>query len=191
MARPTMSKTIYMQQLGRGTRKCDGKDDLLVFDFVDNSSMFNAPYSIHRVLNISEYHPFEYVLAPEGQRVMERNLLYKGEKPSAYLDIPIDINDFETIDLFNWQNEAKNMISQIEFVRTVDVQEETINRYVRDDKIKPDMAVPIGDKRSFNYYREETIKLYAGKFGWDLITSANMKDKFIAFTEKMDDEFFL
>ena len=25
MARPTMSKTVYMQQLGRGTRKCKGK----------------------------------------------------------------------------------------------------------------------------------------------------------------------
>lgn len=40
MARPTMSKTIYMQQLGRGTRRCPGKDDLLVIDFVDNANMF-------------------------------------------------------------------------------------------------------------------------------------------------------
>ena len=44
MARPTMSKTIYMQQLGRGTRRCPGKDDLLVIDFVDNANMFNMPY---------------------------------------------------------------------------------------------------------------------------------------------------
>ena len=42
MARPTMSKTIYMQQLGRGTRRCPGKDDLLVIDFVDNANMFNS-----------------------------------------------------------------------------------------------------------------------------------------------------
>lgn len=32
MARPTMSKTIYMQQLGRGMRKCPGKEFLMVFD---------------------------------------------------------------------------------------------------------------------------------------------------------------
>ena len=43
MARPTMSKTIYLQQLGRGTRRCPGKDDLLVIDFVDNANMFNMP----------------------------------------------------------------------------------------------------------------------------------------------------
>ena len=47
MARPTMSKTIYLQQLGRGTRRCPGKEDLLVVDFVDNANMFNMPYSLH------------------------------------------------------------------------------------------------------------------------------------------------
>ena len=34
MARPTMSKTIYMQQLGRGMRIHEGKEFLMVFDFV-------------------------------------------------------------------------------------------------------------------------------------------------------------
>ena len=43
MARPTMSKTIYMQQIGRRPRRCPGKDDLLVVDFVDNANMFNIP----------------------------------------------------------------------------------------------------------------------------------------------------
>lgn len=46
MARPTMSKTIYMQQLGRGMRKSEGKDHLMVFDFVDNANLFNMPYSM-------------------------------------------------------------------------------------------------------------------------------------------------
>ena len=55
MARPTMSKTIYLQQLGRGTRRCPGKEDLLVIDFVDNANMFNMPYSLHRVLDIAKY----------------------------------------------------------------------------------------------------------------------------------------
>ena len=53
MARPTMSKVIYMQQLGRGTRKCEGKDYLLIFDFIDNANLFNAPLSAHRVFNLN------------------------------------------------------------------------------------------------------------------------------------------
>lgn len=189
MARPTMSKTIYMQQLGRGTRKCTGKTDLLVFDFVDNANMFNMPYSIHRLLNIEEYHPLEYVLAPDGKKTIDSDMLRKGEKPEAYLDIPINIYDFETINLFNWQNEVKDMMSQIEFIRMVDVQSETVDRYVREGKIVPDMAVPIGEKRFFNYYREDTVRMYADKYGWDLITSSNIKDKFMQFIEKMDMSF--
>lgn len=189
MACPTMSKTIYMQQLGRGTRKCEGKEDLLVFDFVDNANMFKMPYSIHRLLNIKEYRPFEYALAPENKKKHDFNMIFKGEKPVAYLDIPIDISDFETIDLFNWQEEVKNMISQLEFVRMVDVQSETVERYIREEKIKADLAVPISENRVFNYFREDTVKMYADQFGWDLITSSNITEKFMNFIKQMDMSF--
>src|SRR5262249_5115552 len=49
MARPTLSKVIYMQQLGRGTRKAPGKECLVVIDFVDNSSRYNQSLNLHRV----------------------------------------------------------------------------------------------------------------------------------------------
>ena len=186
MARPTMSKTIYMQQLGRGTRRCPGKDDLLVIDFVDNANMFNMPYSLHRVLDISKYQPMAYVLAPENKRKLDQDMLFKGEKPEAWLDVPIDVSDYEIIDLFNWQNSVKDMISQIEFVRMVDVQSETVERYIKDGKVKPDLSIPFGDKRMFHYLREESIRNIAKQYGWDLITPQNMADKFMKFIETMD-----
>lgn len=189
MARPTMSKTIYMQQLGRGTRRCPGKDDLLVIDFVDNANMFNMPYSLHRVLDISKYQPMAYVLAPENKRKLDQDMLFKGEKPEAWLDVPIDVDDYEIIDLFNWQNSVKDMISQIEFVRMVDVQSETVDRYIKDGKIKPDLSVPFGDKRMFHYFREESVRNIAKQYGWDLITPQNMADKFMKFIETMDMSF--
>ena len=189
MARPTMSKTIYMQQLGRGTRRCPGKDDLLVIDFVDNANMFNMPYSLHRVLDISKYQPMAYVLAPENKRKLDQDMLFKGEKPEAWLDVPIDVDDYEIIDLFNWQNSVKDMISQIEFVRMVDVQSETVDRYIKDGKIKPDLSVPFGDKRMFRYFREESVRNIAKQYGWDLITPQNMADKFMKFIETMDMSF--
>ena len=189
MARPTMSKTIYMQQLGRGTRRCPGKDDLLVIDFVDNANMFNMPYSLHRVLDIAKYQPMAYVLAPENKRKLDQDMLFKGEKPEAWLDVPIDVDDYEIIDLFNWQNSVKDMISQIEFVRMVDVQSETVERYIKDGKIKPDLSIPFGDKRMFHYFREESIRNIAKQYGWDLITPQNMADKFMKFIETMDTSF--
>ena len=42
MARPTMSKVLYTQQLGRGMRLYEGKESLMVFDFVDNASQYNS-----------------------------------------------------------------------------------------------------------------------------------------------------
>ena len=186
MARPTMSKTIYLQQLGRGTRRCPGKEDLLVVDFVDNANMFNMPYSLHRVLDIAKYQPMAYVLAPENKRKLDQDMLFQGEKPEAWLDVPIDVSDYEIIDLFNWQNSVKDMISQIEFVRMVDVQSETVERYIKDGKVKPDLSISFGDKRMFHYFREESIRNIAKQYGWDLITPQNMADKFMKFIETMD-----
>ncbi len=186
MARPTMSKTIYLQQLGRGTRRYPGKEDLLVIDFVDNANMFNMPYSLHRVLDIAKYQPMAYVLAPENKRKLDQDMLFQGEKPEAWLDVPIDVSDYEIIDLFNWQNSVKDMISQIEFVRMVDVQSETVERYIKDGKVKPDLSIPFGDKRMFHYFREESIRNIAKQYGWDLITPQNMADKFMKFIETMD-----
>lgn len=189
MARPTMSRTLYTQQLGRGMRKCEGKDYLMVFDFIDNTNMFNIPYSIHRILNIKDYRSGELVLAPRIQKELDQNLLARGEKPSVYLDFPVDVADYELIDLFNWHDEVKDLISQLEFVRMVDVQTETVEKYIRDGRIRPDLEVPLGDKRSFKYFKEETARSYASAFGWELITASNMKDKFLDMVRTMDMSF--
>ena len=47
------------------------------------------------------------------------------------------------IDLFNWQNSVKDMISQIEFVRMVDVQSETVDRYIKDGKNQAGSFCPV------------------------------------------------
>ena len=158
MARPTLSKTLYVQQLGRGMRKCAGKDYLMVFDFIDNAGLFNMPYSLNRMFNLKEYRAGEYVVASQKQFELDSDLIARGEKPSAFLDFPVNVADYELIDLFNWQDEVKGMISQLEFVRMVDVQTETIERYLREGKITPDLEVPFGDKRSFKYFKETTVE---------------------------------
>lgn len=189
MARPTLSKTLYVQQLGRGMRKSEGKDYLMVFDFIDNAGMFNMPYSLHRMFNLKEYKTGEYVVASQKQFQLDWDLINRGEKPSVYLDFPVDVADYELIDLFNWQDEVKDMISQLEFVRMVDVQTETIERYIREGKITADLEVPFGDKRTFKYFKEATIEKYAKLFSWDIITPANMKDKFMDMVKTMDMSF--
>ena len=179
MARPTMSKTIYMQQLGRGMRKCPGKQFLMVFDFVDNAKMFNMPYSIHRLLGIGQYQAGALVLGKKSDIKWDHDMFAQGEKPDVLIDYPVHITDMEHIDLFNWQEQAKGMVSQIEFTRRVSVQSETIDRYIREGKLIPDLEVPISEHRSFKYFYPETVARYAKEYNWKLITHANMKDMFI------------
>ena len=142
--------------------------------------------SVDHAAEIAKYQPMAYVLAPENKRQLDQDMLFQGEKPEAWLDVPIDVSDYEIIDLFNWQNSVKDMISQIEFVRMVDVQSETVERYIKDGKVKPDLSIPFGDKRMFHYFREESIRNIAKQYGWDLITPQNMADKFMKFIETMD-----
>ena len=93
--------------------------------------------------------------------------------------------------MFNWQEEAAGMISQMEFIRRVDVQSETIERYIREEMIVPDLIVPMSEHRVFKYFREETLKTYAAKFGWTLIDNDNRKNLFIEMIEKNGYELFL
>lgn len=186
MARPTMSKVLYTQQLGRGMRTSEGKDHLMVFDFVDNASQYNAPYSLHRLFKIGEYHAGGTVVGRNGEREAENSLYAKGERPAAIIDYPVDATDYEIVDIFNWQDEAAGMISQMELVRRVDVQSETIERYVREGLIIPDLIVPMSEHRVFKYFKEETLEAYAEKFGWTLIDDSNRKELFMKMIDKMD-----
>ncbi len=186
MARPTMSKVLYTQQLGRGMRLSEGKEFLMVFDFVDNASQYNAPYSLHRLFRLKDYHAGAIVLGKKGAREAEAALYEKGEKPDVIIDYPVDATDYEAVDIFNWQEEAAGMISQMEFVRRVDVQSETIEKYIRDGKLIPDLIVPMSEHRTFKYFKEESLERYAKEYGWQLIDDKNRKELFMKMVEQMD-----
>ena len=78
------------------------------------------------------------------------------------------------------------MISQMEFIRRVDVQSETVERYIREDQIIPDLIVPMSEHRTFKYFKEETLEDVADKFGWNLINDDNRKELFLEMVRQMD-----
>lgn len=92
----------------------------------------------------------------------------KDQKPSVYRDFSVNILGLDIIDLFNWQNKVKKMISQLQFVRQVNVQSEAVERYIRERKIIGDMEGSLGDK----------FVKYEGKF--------MEKEKFMKMVKTMD-----
>ena len=186
MARPTMSKVLYTQQLGRGMRLYDGKDSLMVFDFVDNASQYNMPQSLHRLFRLKEYKPGALAVAPSEQKTAEAELYARGEKPEAIIDWPVDATDYELVDLFNWQDEARDMYSQQELIRHLSVQKtQTIEEYIRRGKITPDLIVDLSGNRKFHYYKKERVEEYSEKFGWTIITDSNRYELFMDMIRKM------
>lgn len=53
LARPTQSEIVYLQQLGRGTRKIEGKDSIIVLDVVDNCHKKQVCNALTQVFNLT------------------------------------------------------------------------------------------------------------------------------------------
>ncbi|MEG0834520.1 MAG: nucleoside triphosphate pyrophosphohydrolase [Christensenellaceae bacterium] len=79
-----------------------------------------------------------------------------------------------------------SMISQHEFICSVDVQSETISRYLRDGLIVPDAIFPVTPQKFQNYYFIDTVEKYARQYGWNRINDENRKDVFMRMVRKMD-----
>lgn len=186
MARPTMSKVLYTQQLGRGMRNSEGKDHLMVFDFVDNASQYNAPYSMHRLFKLKDYHAGGTVLGKKGQREAELELYAKGERPDAIVDYPVHATDYELVDIFNWQEEAANMYSQLELLRHLSVNSSrAIDNKIEKGEIVPDLVVQMSENRTLHYYKRERVQEYANKFGWTVIDDDNKYKLFMDMVKEM------
>ncbi|MBR2885925.1 MAG: DEAD/DEAH box helicase family protein [Clostridia bacterium] len=186
MARPTMSKVLYTQQLGRGMRNSEGKDHLMVFDFVDNASQYNAPYSMHRLFKLKDYHAGGTVLGKKGQREAELELYTKGERPDAVVDYPVHATDYELVDIFNWQEEAANMYSQLELLRHLSINSSrAIDKKIEKGEIAPDLVVQMSENRTLHYYNKERVQEYASKFGWTVIDDDNKYKMFMDMVKEM------
>ena len=122
------------------------------------------------------------MLGTKGQKAAEQGLYDKGERPDALIDWPVDALDYELVDIFNRQEEAAGMISKMEFV----LQTETIERYVREGLLVPDLVVSMSEHRTFQYFKEETLRKYVEQYGWTLIDDSNRKDLFLDMVQQMD-----
>ena len=146
MARPTMSKVLYTQQIGRGTRKCPGKECLYIIDVVDNyggcGSFNNNPWSIHALLKMDQYAPWIDVLSKETADSQEEIILsglYEEERK------------LEKVDIFTFEEDYPNHINDEQLARELFVSTDTIKSWVKKKKISPDVIIPFGLKKIYYF----------------------------------------
>jgi superfamily II DNA or RNA helicase len=186
MARPTLSKVIYMQQLGRGTRKAPGKECLVVIDFVDNASKYNQSLSLNRVVGASKYRQGGFLLAPEALKRAEDEAISRGERPTAVIDIGFWAKDYQEIDIFNWQEAVAHLISVGEMEVKLAASEGVVRRAIERGEMRPDHSVTLGD-RIYHYFSPDRIEEIRQSLGLPKVEQHNIKELFLRYADdKMD-----
>lgn len=185
MARPTLSKVVYVQQLGRGTRPAAGKEYLLVFDFIDNTSRYTLAMNTHRLFGKNSYRPGGLVAAPPEMIEEEEQQIARGEKPVVMLAINLWVDRYEPIDIFRWQDEVKQMYQASELEAALGIGESVVRRWVESGRITPDHSIQLGTK-VYHYFKKDRLDEIRATFNIASITDQNIKEQFFEFVRKMD-----
>lgn len=140
MARPTMSKVLYLQQLGRGTRNYIDKEALYVIDVVDNYGAFNKSWSIHGIFQNPYYLAFNDVLKDYKEQSDEIEIiegLYEYERKLTEIDI------------FTFEQKYGNYLTVDQLARELFVSDGTVNSWIKKEQIKPDFTIPLGRRNLY------------------------------------------
>jgi len=185
MARPTLSKVIYLQQLGRGTRKAPGKECLVVFDFVDNATRYSQSLSLHRILGTAHYRAGSLVLAPGDLMNNEQDALGQGKAPTQVLSVDLWTRDYEEIDVFNWQEAVSGMLSTSALEVELAATEGLIRSVVGRGFVVPDHILTLGE-RTYYYFLRERVEEIREVLGLPRVDDASIRDLFLEFVARMD-----
>lgn len=185
MARPTLSKILYVQQLGRGTRVAPGKDHLLVFDFVDRANRYAQALSLHRVFGKSDYRPGGLVAAPDEQLSAENEIFESGGTPGIILGLHVYETALQPIDVFRWQDEAAGMMTASELACELRVDDDTVRQRVRRQELLPDLTVPVGE-RELHFFRKDRLPELMARYGVQALSADNIREEFLKFVAEGD-----
>ena len=106
--------------------------------------------------------------------------LYTAEQLADPLKLLEAMDESESID------ETDGLYSVAELVQMVNVQSETIEKYIREGLMIPDKITPTSEHRSTKYFTENSLQRYVSQFGWEMITDVNRKDMFLRMIDQMD-----
>jgi len=176
MARPTMSKVLYTQQLGRGTRKYKDKEALYVIDVVDNygglGSFKNSPWSIHALLGISEYLPWTDVLPNNVKKKLPEEVILAGLYEQE--------RKLEKINIFTFEQEYADYLSDEQLARELFVSTGTVRNWVLKKKLIPSIVIPVGRKK-LNYFSPDQLVNIRSDLGLTIHDDSTQYDDFYKF----------
>jgi superfamily II DNA or RNA helicase len=177
MARPTMSKVLYTQQLGRGTRIHPDKEALYVIDVVDSYSAALQPWCVHNLFNFGMYQPFgNLVNGVEGtpsNNLIVLDSLWETERR------------LEPINIFNFEQEFGDLLNEEQLARELFVSTSTVKAWLKKGDINAHKTLPFGNK-TLHYFSDQQLAQIKKDKNIKERTENTRKSDFFEFIDKRD-----
>ena len=175
MARPTLSKVLYLQQIGRGLRRTSVKKNVFVIDVVDEYGAMVRPCSMHAIFANPLYVPFGDITRQDylpGEMIEIDGFSERVERI-----VEVDIHTFE--------ERYGDYYSQEQLAREYFVNTGTINSWIRKGKITPTLEFPFGS-RKISLFSPEDVEKYRKELYIQEHNDETVRDDFFAFLEERD-----
>ncbi len=175
MARPTLSKVLYLQQIGRGLRRTDTKKNVFVIDVVDEYGAMARPCSMHSIFQNARYVPFGNIACrnySEGDLIEIDGLQERVERI-----VELDISSFE--------DKYGDYLSQEQIARDFYVSTGTITSWLKKGKIRPTVTYPFGS-RQVCLFSPQDVKKIRQDLEIPEHTEETIKQDFFDFLEERD-----
>jgi len=175
MARPTLSKVLYLQQIGRGLRRTDTKKNVIVIDVVDEYGAMVKACTMHSILANPYYVPFGDITRTDyrpGDFVVIDGIEERIERITE-----VDINSFE--------DKYGDYLSQEQVAREYFVSTGTVTSWIKKGKLIPSAEYRFGSK-SVYLFSPEDVEKYRTELGIKEHNDSTVKEDFFEFLEERD-----
>lgn len=175
MARPTLSKVMYLQQIGRGLRRTKTKDHVYVIDVVDEYGAMVKPCSMHSIFSNAMYVPFGNILRHDYS--INDIIEIDGLHETIERIIPVDIETFE--DKYGGYFNSEQLAREF-FLNTG-----TVNSWIKKGRIVPDASFPFG-KRVVYLFSPQNVKKIREENNIPIHNEETIYNDFFNFLEQRD-----
>ncbi len=175
MARPTLSKVLYLQQIGRGLRKTDIKKNVIVIDVVDEYGAMIKACNMHTIFANPYYVPFGDITITNytpGDMLVVDGIEERIERITE-----VDINTFE--------DKYGDYLNQEQLAREYFANTGTVTSWIKKGKIKPSVEYKFGSK-SLYLFSPDDVEKYRNELGIKEHNNNTIKQDFFEFLEERD-----
>lgn len=149
MARPTLPKVLYLQQIGRGLRKTQGKDHVYIIDVVDEYGAMAKPCSMYSIFANAVYVPFGNILKRDYRQ--GDMIVIDGIRETVEKIVEVDIDTFE--------DKYGDYLNQELLAREFYMSTGSIVSWIKKGKIQPDAQFAFDNRKIYLFSLDSVTRI--------------------------------